>query len=266
MNEPLAARMAVGAGSAPQAEPSTSGPDPDVLERFREFHFTPEEHSVLIDRHRYPRRALTEELHRLRTRLSHLQSGNSLHSLLITSPSPGEGKSSAAANLAIAQGEVADNPTLLCDFDLRHPVVHELFRIDRGPGVTDYLRGRAPLTEVIRRMAGSNLYVMPSGTAVENPQDVLCVPDLKASLEHLSALFRWVILDTPPLLFVADAGLLAAQVDATILVARIGTTTHDALTRARQSLCENNVLGIVINGIRTSELYSKYRNYYSEDS
>ena len=81
-------------------------------------------------------------------------------------------------------------------------------------------------------------------------------------IEELRAHFDWVILDSPPLLFAADGNLLATMSDGTILVVRIGTTTFDSVTRALQSLCENNVLGIVVNGARRGELYSKYSYYH----
>jgi protein-tyrosine kinase len=87
---------------------------------------------------------------------------------------------------------------------------------------------------------------------------------VKALFEELPRTFNWSIFDTPPLLFSADANLLATLADGAILVVKIGTTTFDNVTRAMQSLCENNVLGIVANGARASELYSKYTYYYSK--
>ena len=90
------------------------------------------------------------------------------------------------------------------------------------------------------------------------------VEQAKNLFEELPQLFHWAIFDTPPLLFSADANLLATLADGTILVVKIGTTTFDNVTRAIQSLCENNVLGIVANGARASELYSKYTYYYSK--
>ena len=83
-------------------------------------------------------------------------------------------------------------------------------------------------------------------------------------MDRLPALFNWVILDSPPLLFAADANLVSTLCHGTLLVVRIGHTTIDSVTRAMQSLCENTVLGIVANGARASELYSKYTYYYSK--
>ena len=87
--------------------------------------------------------------------------------------------------------------------------------------------------------------------------------ETKTLIEQLPLVFNWVLLDSPPLLFAADANLLSTICDGTVLVVRIGVTTIDSVTRAMQSLCENNVLGIVANGARAGELYSKYTYYYS---
>jgi receptor protein-tyrosine kinase len=87
---------------------------------------------------------------------------------------------------------------------------------------------------------------------------------VKHTIEAFRKVFNWVILDTPPLLFSADANLLATITDGTLIVVRIGSTTYDNVIRAMQSLCENNVLGIVANGARAGELYSKYTYYYTK--
>ena len=84
------------------------------------------------------------------------------------------------------------------------------------------------------------------------------------TLDSFRKVFNWVILDTPPLLFSADANLLATITDGIILVVRIGSTTYDSVVRAIQTLCENNVLGIIANGARAGELYSKYTYYYTK--
>jgi receptor protein-tyrosine kinase len=205
-----------------------------------------------------------EEFRTLRTRLNHLQTLQPLHTIVVTSPSPGEGKTFTAANLALAQAQLSENSVLLGDFDLRRPVVHNLFQIDRAPGLSDYLAGHCSLTEALRRLDGINLYVLPAGSPVKNPLELLNLRQAKVLFEELPHNFNWAIFDTPPMLFSADANLLATLADGTILVVKIGSTTFDNVTRAMQSLCENNVLGIVANGARASELYSKYTYYYSK--
>jgi protein-tyrosine kinase len=181
----------------------------------------------------------------------------------MTSPSPAEGKSLSAANLALVQAHLAGNTTLLADFDFRRPIVHTLFGIDRSPGITDYLLGRVPLHQAIKKVAGTNLYIMTAGEAVINPLELLNLREVKHLLDRLPTLFNWIVLDSPPLLFAADANLLSTLCHGTLLVVRVGHTTIDSVTRAMQSLCNNNVLGIVVNGARRGELYSKYTYYHS---
>jgi len=233
-----------------------------ILEQVQEIPFNPAPEVHLIDASR-PHEAPMEEFRTLRTRLNHLQGLQPIHNIVITSPSPAEGKSFAAVNLALAEAHLTNNLTLLADFDFRRPIVHNMFQVDRSPGITDYLLGKAKLHEVIKKVSGSNLYIMPAGEAVINPLELLNLAEVRTLLDNLPQLFNWVILDSPPLLFAADANLLSTLCHGTILVVRIGTTTIDSVTRAMQSLCENNVLGIVVNGARRGELYSKYTYYHS---
>jgi protein-tyrosine kinase len=224
--------------------------------------FSPAMESHLLDlnnSHETP----AEEFRTLRTRLNHLQTVQPLHTLVMTSPSPAEGKTFSAVNLALAQSHLAETAVLLSDFDLRRPIVHNLFQFDRAPGLTDYLTGQCSFQQALRRIEGMNLYILPAGTPVKNPLELLNMRQVKALFEELPRAFNWAIFDTPPLLFSADANLLSTLADGTILVVKIGSTTFDNVTRAIQSLCENNVLGIVANGARASELYSKYTYYYS---
>ena len=240
------------------AGPSMSG----LLEQVKEIPFRTATDSLLIDLTR-PHEAPMEEFRTLRTRLNHLKSLQPIHTVVVTSPSPAEGKSLSAANLALAESHLAGNMTLLADFDFRRPIVHTMFGIDRSPGITDYLLGKIPLHQAMRKIAGTSLYIMPAGEAVINPLELLNLREVKLLLDRLPSLFHWVILDSPPLLFAADANLLSTLSHGTLLVVRIGHTTIDSVTRAMQSLCNNNVLGIVVNGARRGELYSKYTYYHS---
>jgi protein-tyrosine kinase len=224
------------------------------------FHPAPETHLIDNDR---PHDLPGEEFRSLRTRLNHLQSQQDLHSIVVTSASPAEGKSFTAVNLALAQSQL-ETPVLLADLDLRRPVIHNLFQCERTPGFSDFLSGEKPLEECIRRIEGTNLYFLPAGSQVKNPLELLNMRHVKYTLEGLRKVFNWIILDTPPLLFSADANLLSTLTDGTLIVVRIGSTTYDSVIRAMQTLCENNVLGIVANGARAGELYSKYTYYYSK--
>jgi receptor protein-tyrosine kinase len=279
LSTPVAqAEKRTGEMSSPAAEPKVETRNPaatpdmgtnfagsnlaGLLELVEEVPFRTATDSLLIDAAR-PHEAPMEEFRTLRTRLNHMQSLQPIHTVVITSASPAEGKSLTAANLALAQSHLAGNTTLLADFDFRRPIIHTLFGIDRGPGITDYLLGQAPLHKVIKRIAGTNLYIMPAGQAVINPLELLNLREVKHLMDRLPSLFQWVIMDSPPLLFAADANLLGTLSHGTLLVVRIGHTTIDSVTRAMQSLCNNNVLGIVVNGARRGELYSKYTYYHS---
>jgi protein-tyrosine kinase len=233
-----------------------------LLEQIEEIPFRTAADSLLIDLSR-PHDAPMEEFRALRTRLNHLKSLQPIHTLVITSPSPAEGKSLSATNLALAESHLAGNPTLLADFDFRRPIIHTMFGVDRSPGITDYLLGKIELHQAIRKVAGTDLYIMPAGEAVINPLELLNLREVKLLLDRLPSVFNWIILDSPPLLFAADANLLSTLCHGTLLVVRIGHTTIDSVSRAMQSLCNNNVLGIVVNGARRGELYSKYTYYHS---
>jgi protein-tyrosine kinase len=236
---------------------------PAMLEQVAVTPFQPAPESHLLDlnnSHETP----AEEFRTLRTRLNHLQTIQPLHTIVVTSPSPAEGKTFTAVNLALAESHLAESSVLLGDFDLRRPIVHNLFQMDRAPGLSDYLTGQCTFPQALRKVEGMNLYILPAGSPVKNPLELLNTRQAKALFEELPRCFNWSIFDTPPLLFSADANLLATLADGTILVVKIGSTTFDNVTRAIQSLCENNVLGIVANGARASELYSKYTYYYSK--
>src|ERR1700687_3605666 len=252
-----------GAAAASPAGPLRLNIHSGMLSEVQVVPFSPAPESHLLDlgnSHETP----AEEFRTLRTRLNHLQSLQPLHTIVVTSPSPAEGKTFTAVNLALAQSHLAESSVLLGDFDLRRPIVHNLFQIDRAPGLSDFLTGQCTFAQAIRRVENMNLYLLPAGSPVKNPLELLNMRQAKLRFEELPRSFTWAIFDTPPLLFSADANLLSTAADGTILVVRIGSTTFDNVTRAMQSLCENNVLGIVANGARASELYSKYTYYYSK--
>jgi receptor protein-tyrosine kinase len=192
-----------------------------------------------------------------------MQTLQPLHTLLVTSASPAEGKSFTAMNLAVTMSQLADKRILLADFDFRRPTVDKNFQIASRPGITDFLLGKAHVSELFRRLEGTNLYLISAGETVQNPLELLNLKECKSLIQELRNHFDWVVLDSPPLLFAADGNLLATMCDGTVLVVRIGTTTFDSVSRALQSLCENNVLGVVVNGARRGELYSKYTYYHN---
>ncbi len=261
------ATEASAAPSAPKGlmRPETGGMQIDArafLSRCKTIPFRPAPEAHLINPDE-PHDGASEEFRSLRTRLNHMQAQQDLRVIVCTSASPAEGKTFTACNLALAQAQL-ELPVLLADMDLRRPVVHQQFQCERTPGFSDFLLGEKSLEECIRHVEGTNLYILPAGSAVRNPLELLNMRPVRYTLDSFRKVFNWVILDTPPLLFSADANLLATITDGIILVVRIGSTTYDSVVRAIQTLCENNVLGIVANGARAGELYSKYTYYYTK--
>ena len=194
-----------------------------------------------------PRETAREEFRTLRTRLEQMQTVRPIHTVLVTSPSLGDGKSFTASNLALAEAQLEEQPTLLCDFDLRNPSLHQVFGIDRSPGISDYLLGKAGLHQALRRIGNGSLFVMPAGQTVINPLELLHLKEVRRMMDQLRNAFRRILLDSPALLAASDANLLAALADGTLLVSRIGWTTLDSMDRAIRSLGQQDILGVVAN-------------------
>lgn len=233
----------------------------DIIARVQVIPFTPAPDALLVNPSK-PKDPPSEEFRSLRTRLNHIQRNQPLHTLVVSSASPGEGKSFTACNLAMSHAQLEGKRILLADFDFRRPSIDKIFGIKGAAGLTDYLLGKARIQDILYRVGDTNLHVITAGESVQNPLELLNLGGCGVLLEALRDHFDWVILDSPPLLFAADGNLLSTMADGTILVVRIGTTTYDSVARALQSLCENNVLGIVVNGAHHGELYSRYSYYH----
>lgn len=190
-----------------------------------------------------------------------------LQALVITSPGPGEGKSTTAANLAITLAQQGSR-TLLVDADLRRPLVHRAFNLVQEPGLTDILVGSATLREAIRPNVVPKLDVLPAGALPPNPSELLGSEAMSRLLESLRGQYDTIIFDTPPTLAVTDATVLGASVDAVILVVRAGETDEVAAQRALQQLrrVQAKIAGTVLNGMqKRRDRYYNYYSYYRSD-
>ncbi len=177
-----------------------------------------------------------------------------LKSLVVSSPSPGEGKSTIACNLAIALAETGRR-TLLVDADLRKPRLHEVFGLGGGRGLSDLLRAteppvRLPLHHFLRETSIPALSVLPSGTANGEGPALLHAGRTGELLRRLEREFDVVVLDTPPLLAVSDARILAGFADAAVLVVRLDETTREQAGLAVEQVLSDGsrLLGVVLNG------------------
>jgi capsular exopolysaccharide synthesis family protein len=202
-----------------------------------------------------------EQFRTLRSRLYQLRGSQQLRTLLVASSVPAEGKTFVTNNLAQAIVRQPDRRCLIIDADLRCSRLHVPLGAPPSPGLTDYLLGDADEVTVIQHGHEGNLCFIPGGKEVANPSELLLNGRLKTLLERVTPIFDWVILDSPPLLPVADASLLADHVDGVILVVRAASTPTGAAERACQELQGRNVIGVVLNAVEQSQTYGSY--YYA---
>ncbi len=184
--------------------------------------------------------------------------------IVVTSPGPGEGKSTTAANLAITLAQQGA-AVLLVDADLRRPLVHRAFNLVQEPGLTDVLVGTAHLREAIRPNVVPKLDVLPAGALPPNPSELLGSDAMRELLDQVRGQYETVIFDSPPTLAVTDATVLGAEADAVILVVRAGETEEVAAQRAVAQLkrVQAKVAGTVLNGLqKTRDRYYNYYTYY----
>ena len=203
-----------------------------------------------------------EAYRKLRTNLRFVRADRP-RAIAVTSPSPEEGKSVTAANLALAIAQQGQS-VLLVDADLRRPVQHEIFETDRAPGLSDALVGLVqPLAAAQPYHAMPNLHVMACGTEAPNPAELLGSESFVRFLHQMLEKFDTVIIDTPPVNLVTDAAVIGSVTDGVLLVAEAGHTDRSVLANAVNELrhARGSVLGIVLNRAGAGARYGKYGRY-----
>jgi tyrosine-protein kinase Etk/Wzc len=206
----------------------------------------------------------------LRTNLIFSQAVQSLKTIVVTSASPGEGKTTTAANLAVTFAQQGMR-VLLIDCDLRRARLHKMFNVPREPGLTELILDHEVAAEVIRSTPVENLSVLTSGTLPPNPSELLGGPQMERVLELLRDRFDMIVLDSPPLLAASDASVLGTKTDGVLLVVRAGQTERGAAQQAVQQLAVvgARVVGAVLNDPDAKvPQYGGYYNYeyYGDES
>ncbi len=194
------------------------------------------------------RSASAEAYRTLRTNLIFSQAVQTLRTVLVTSASPGEGKTTTAANLAVSFAQHGMR-VLLIDCDLRRGRLHKIFQIPREPGMTELVIGQEEAEGVIRQTDITGLYVIASGNLPPNPSELLGGERMRKTLASLSEAFDLIVIDTPPLLAASDGAILATLSDGVVLVLRAGSTEGEAAQQAIQQLAGvgARVVGAVLN-------------------
>jgi capsular exopolysaccharide synthesis family protein len=201
-----------------------------------------------------------EQYRRLAASLHHAQFERQMKVLMITSASPGEGKTLTATNLALTLSESYRRKVLLIDADLRRPSLHHVFKLPNVLGLSDALKSetdqRLPVIQV-----SPNLTVLPAGRPDPDPMGGLTSDRMRRIVQEAAARFDWVIVDTPPVGFLSDANLLVAMVDAALFVVRAGKSPYRLIQRALDAIGRNAILGVVLNAVDENVDVAGYSYY-----
>ncbi len=193
----------------------------------------------------------TEQFRKLRLKLaSNIAEGKPPRTIMITSAIPEEGKTTIAANLAVAISQRIGEHVLLVDCDMRRPSIHRYFDIEEGPGLSEYLQGDTDITELLNKTEFDKLTVLQAGAEAVNPAELLASQRMRNLVKEMKSRYadRVIIFDTSPILATAEPNVLASQVDGVMMVVEAGRTPREVVEKALNSLEGNNVLGFVLNG------------------
>jgi capsular exopolysaccharide synthesis family protein len=198
----------------------------------------------------------------LRTNIQFASVDKPIHTIMFTSSGPAEGKSTTAANTAVVSAQ-AGKKTLLVDADLRKPTVHHTFRLNNAIGLTNILAGQTTLEEAIQSSEVEGLDILTSGPIPPNPAELMGSKMMSQLIEEMRKSYELVIFDTPPVIAVTDAQVLATQVEGVILVVNAGKTNREFAAKAKNQLdnVKANILGVVLNN-KKIDGDSYYYYYY----
>lgn len=208
-----------------------------------------------------PKSPVSEQYRTIRTNIQFSQIDNEIRTLMVTSSGPGEGKSTTVANLATVFAQQG-NKVLLVDADMRKPTVHYTFSITNTFGLTTVLTKQSDLDDAVTQIDTSNLYVLSCGPIPPNPSELLSSRAMDEFLETALNVYDLVIFDTPPVLVVTDAQLLANKCDGTVLVVSSGFTEKENAVKAKEQLTTSKakLLGVILNNKKQEQ--SQYYYYY----
>ena len=177
----------------------------------------------------------TEQIRHICTNLESMLTETGPRTVVISSPVGSDGKTVISANLASVLADTPDHKVILVDADMRKPRQHDLFGLDRAPGLSEYLQGKAELDQMVRATPMPNLSIIPAGRTPAKPTVLLGSERMTALLAELQRRYHWVLIDTPPLLPVTDATILGREASGLIMVVRMGQTQDRKSTRLNSS-------------------------------
>lgn len=210
-----------------------------------------------------PRSPVSEAFRALRTNIDFSSVDETIQVIMVTSSGPEEGKSTVSANLAAAYAQ-ADKKVLLIDADLRKPTAHKTFSLSNRFGLSSLLSQQAVLEDTVQDSGVSNLSIMTSGPIPPNPAEMMASNRMSTLLQDLRQRYDVILIDTPPLLAVTDAQIMASKSDGVIMVVSYGKVKRDIAVKAKSNLDRvgAKMLGVVLNNVKRKASEGYYYYYY----
>ena len=215
--------------------------------------------------HEDPKSPISESYRTLRTNVIHALVGKEIKSVLVSSPQPGEGKSTTVANLAIAFAQLRKR-TILIDADLRKPVQHNVFGMSRGPGLAEYLNGEVDDVEsIIHKTKVDNLFLMTAGSLPPNPSELLGSIRMGNLVKEMEKKWDMTLFDSPPIVAVTDSSMISSEIDSLLMVVKAGQTDRMSVDRALDTIANVTapLIGVILNGANPKTMSGKYSYYYA---
>lgn len=189
----------------------------------------------------------SEQFRLLATRLQQLQQTRAFKSVLLTSSVEGDGKSLLTFNLAFSLAQGSRQSVLVIDADLRTTGLSRTLKIDSQSGLREWYQSDRPVADFVYRIADQNVWVLPAGKAALDPLELLKSSRMQELLTSLGATFDWVLIDSAPLLPLADAEVISRLCDGTIVVVRRENSSKNALRQAQERIAPSKLVGLLLN-------------------
>nr|WP_090856949.1 CpsD/CapB family tyrosine-protein kinase [Litchfieldia salsa] len=208
-----------------------------------------------------PKSPIAEQFRTIRTNIEFSSVDHEMKKIMVTSSGPAEGKSTTTNNLAVVFAQQGKR-VLLVDADLRKPTAHYSFRLENHTGLSNVLTRQSTFDRAVRETEQENLFVLTSGPVPPNPSELLGSKRMAELLEEITEIFDIVIFDTPPVLAVTDAQILANKCDGVVLVTSSGRTENEAALKAKELIesAKGKLIGAILNNKKAKD--SQYYYYY----
>jgi len=209
-----------------------------------------------------PKSFVSEQYRTVRTNINFSVPDKELQTLLFTSASPGEGKSTTASNLAFTFASEGKR-VILIDADMRKPTVHYTFHLTNTIGLSNLLTRKAALQDVIKDSSTDNLHIITCGPIPPNPAELLGSKTMNQMIEDLKSVYDLIIFDAPPVLSVTDSQILSNKCEGTVLVVSAGETEKESASKAKDLLLSSkaNIIGTVLNNFTLGKEHHYYQYY-----